>query len=60
MVFQTMIFRPLSREPTHTHHKQQVNNTFVVKSHLAGSTLRYADRIITSVPRATSDGMAII
>jgi len=28
MVFQTIIFRPLSREPTHAHHKQRVNKIF--------------------------------
>jgi len=27
---QTLIFQPLSREPTHAHHKQCVSKTFVI------------------------------
>lgn len=30
IVFLTLIVRPLSREPTHAHHRQRVNTTFVI------------------------------
>jgi len=31
IVFLTLTFRPLSLEPTHSHYKQRVNKTFVIK-----------------------------
>jgi len=63
MVFLTLIFRPLSREPTFAHHKRRVNKIFVIITlplvewsaihrRLFAYTCKYTARIITKVSNA--------
>jgi len=65
MVFLTLIFRPLSREPKRANHKQRVNKPFVSNgsTHLKGCAIHhrsmaylriYCLHIITSLSRGQS------